>query len=253
LRGLMREQRHWGSFPQLLSATLGDTMTVTLDLPGNGRLHAQGSPTDIAAMTEHCRLQLQQQGILPPYHLLALSLGAMVASDWCYRYPHEVAGAALINTSLRPLSPFYQRLRPRNYLTLLRLALDTGNLLRREQLILQLTSNRRPPAQLLSQWLDYARDAPVSRCNAMRQLCAAIGYRAPLQAPATPLLILCGEADRLVNPLCSHTLAQRWHAPLQSHPDAGHDLPLDEPLWVAQQIQNWQQARKARIHRPAGQ
>jgi pimeloyl-ACP methyl ester carboxylesterase len=26
---------------------------------------------------------------------------------------------------------------------------------------------------------------------------------------------------------------------MKLHPDAGHDLPLDDPEWIIQQIRNW--------------
>jgi hypothetical protein len=45
--------------------------------------------------------------------------------------------------------------------------------------------------------------------------------------------------DKLVNPHCSRTLAQQWQAPLRAHDSAGHDLTLDEPDWVAQQVRDW--------------
>jgi hypothetical protein len=41
--------------------------------------------------------------------------------------------------------------------------------------------------------------------------------------------------DVLVSPQCSATLAHRWQVELRIHPDAGHDLPLDDPAWVIQQ------------------
>jgi len=236
LRGLMREARHWGDFPQTLASGLGGATVVPLDLPGNGSLHALRSPTQIAGMTEHCRAQLQQRGIALPYNLLALSLGAMVAGDWATRYPAEIERAVLINTSMRPFSPFYHRLRPRNYLTLLRTATNPAV---REQTILHLTSNRPPPSGLLDQWQHYGKQNPVSPANVWRQLLAALRYRASPQAPDAALLILCGSADRLVNPRCSAMLAQQWQASLQRHPHAGHDLTLDAADWVVQQVHLW--------------
>lgn len=242
LRGLMRETRHWGAFPHLLSQALVDADIVLLDLPGNGSLHRQRSPASVQEMTEACRSQLAARGIAPPVHLLALSLGAMVACDWSTRYPHEIDKAVLINTSLRPYSPFYQRLRPRNYPALLRLALGRPDAATRERTILRLTSNRHTPASLLSTWMRYLHEHPVAPENALRQLLAAVRYQAPQQAPAAALLILAGGGDRLVNPRCSATLARQWQAPLQVHASAGHDLTLDEPEWVAQQISTWLQA-----------
>jgi len=239
LRGLMRESRHWGEFPQVLGKHLPMDDIVMLDLPGNGSLHRQRSADHVHAMSENCRRQLQERGIAPPYHLLALSLGAMVACDWATRHPDEIEKAVLINTSLRPFSPFYHRLRPRNYATLLRLAIGKDDDAWRERTILRLTSNRHPPARLLSEWMRYLREQPVTRANALRQLSAAMRYQAPQRAPATDLLVLCGMGDKLVNPHCSRTLAQQWQAPLRAHDSAGHDLTLDEPDWVAQQVRDW--------------
>ncbi|WP_050478071.1 alpha/beta fold hydrolase [Herbaspirillum rhizosphaerae] len=244
LRGLMRETRHWGEFPQMLSEHFPGAGIVMLDLPGNGSLHRQRSPSHVQEMTEACRRQLAGRGVAPPFNLLALSLGAMVACDWSTRYPEEIGRAVLINTSLRPFSPFYQRLRPRNYPALLKLALGNSDAAARERTILRLTSNRHTPASLLSEWMRYAREHPVAPENALRQLLAAMRYHAPRQAPRAPVLILSGKADRLVNTRCSAALASRWQAPLRVHDTAGHDLTLDEPAWVAQQIHAWADAAK---------
>jgi len=236
LRGLMREQRHWGDFPHTLAAALNGAVVLPLDLPGNGSLHALRSPACIAALSEHCRNQLQQRGIAPPYNLLALSLGGMVASDWATRYSDEIEHAVLMNTSMRPFSPFYQRLRPRNYLALARAARHVEA---REQLILRLTSNQAQPADLLAQWCDYGRQWPVTSANTGRQLLAALRYRAAPQAPTAALLVLAGAGDRLVDARCSLALARHWRASWQLHPTAGHDLTLDAADWVVQQIRNW--------------
>ena len=112
LRGLMREQRHWGRFPgQLARALGGDTPAaiVTPDLPGNGERHLQRSASDVGAMVEFCRRDLRARGLRPPYALLALSLGGMVAVEWASRYPHEIDRAVLINTSMRPFSRFHSK------------------------------------------------------------------------------------------------------------------------------------------------
>ena len=120
LRGLMRQQRHWGDFPATLGAALPGAAIVTPDLPGNGQRHAMDSATRVCAMVECCREHLLARGLKPPYRLLALSLGGMVAVEWASRYPHEIASCVLINTSMRPYSPFYRRLRWQNYPALLR-------------------------------------------------------------------------------------------------------------------------------------
>lgn len=237
LRGLMREQRHWGNFTQQFAQAHPHERIVTLDFAGNGALHQQASATSIDAMVEQAREQVQQQQTEGKIKLLAISLGGMVAVAWAERYPHELQRMILINTSLAPHNPFYQRLRPANYPAIIATML-TGTQRQREQLILRLTSHQSdaPQAeQLLNDWVHYAQQFPICRRNILRQLFAAMRYRAPAQAPQVPLLMLAGAKDVLVSPQCSTTLAHRWQVELRIHPEAGHDLPLDDRAWVIQQ------------------
>ena len=241
LRGLMREQRHWGEFPGQLRQALPDAVIVTPDLPGNGEQHALQSAASVAQMVESCRSDLAARGLKPPYRLLALSLGGMAAVEWASRYPGEIAACVLINTSMRPYSRFYQRLRWQHYPAILKLIL-LGGAERQERLILNLTSNTGSSAEraaLLQRWLGYQQDYPVTRANALRQLWSAARYRAPPQKPAAPLLILCSAGDRLVDHHCSLRLAQAWRCGYRLHPDAGHDLPLDDGPWVAGAVSAW--------------
>jgi len=242
LRGLMREARHWGDFPVLFQQTIGAQELVTLDFPGNGSMHAQDSATSVAEMADYCRDQLRQLGYAPPYAVLALSLGGMVAVEWSAQHPEELESMVLINTSMAPYSPFYHRLRPANYFALTHYLL-CGSVLQREKLILRLTSTQNRTQQqqagLLNQWTTYACEFPVTRANILRQLRAASSYHAMPIAPSVPVLLLAGEYDQLVNVKCSQTLAQRWGSAISLHPSAGHDLPLDDGIWVAQQVRDW--------------
>jgi pimeloyl-ACP methyl ester carboxylesterase len=112
---------------------------------------------------------------------------------------------------------------------------------RREQAVWSLTS-RRPEADreaTVAAWSAIHQDRPVATINGLRQLWAAARYRAPAHAPEVPMLMLCGAGDRLVNPDCSAAIARAWHATLRTHPWAGHDLPLDDPAWVADTALTW--------------
>lgn len=240
LRGLMREQRHWGDFPVTLGKALPGATIITPDLPGNGQRHALDSATRVTEMVEFCRQDLLARGLKPPYRLLALSLGGMVAVEWASKYPQEIASCVLINTSMRPYSPFYHRLRWQNYPALLRQLL-LGDQASQEALILRLTSvkHRAGNAALVEQWMAYQRQYPVSRRNTLRQLLSAARFRAPAVHPSMPVLILAGAQDRLVDPGCSLRLARTWQTAVEIHPAAGHDLPLDQPDWVAQTVAQW--------------
>jgi pimeloyl-ACP methyl ester carboxylesterase len=248
LRGLMREQRHWGRFPGELARVLPDAAIITPDLPGNGQHHALRSATTVAAMVEFCREELRARRVPAPYSLLALSLGGMVAVEWASRYPQEIARCVLINTSMRPYSRFHQRLRWQNYPSILR-QLVKGGMENQERLILRLTS-REGDADLreglVRRWLDYQHEFPVTRANALRQLWAAARFHAPAAAPVVPLLVLSSVGDQLVDPLCSARLAAAWRARHAVHLSAGHDLPLDAGEWVAHEIGKWVTAGEAR-------
>ena len=246
LRGLTREARHWGGFADLLRHAIAGAQVFAPDLPGNGSLYQQTSPLRVEPMVESLRAQLAAQGVAPPYQLLAMSLGAMVAVDWAARHPGEISGAVLINTSLRPFSPFHRRLKPANYRRLLGLALGPSSDLDWERAILELTSRDVAAHDaVLNDWLTCRRENPVAIGNALRQLFAALRYRAPPVAPAVPLLVLSSQHDALVDSACSRVLAQRWALPVAVHASAGHDLPLDDGAWVVQQVSRWLQSLAA--------
>ncbi|MBH1987470.1 MAG: alpha/beta fold hydrolase [Burkholderiales bacterium] len=243
LRGLTREQGHWGGFPKALQAALPEGSEVlTPDLPGNGAWCHERSPASVGGLVEAIRAQLQAAGAQPPYHVLAMSLGAMVTVEWAHRHPQELRDAVLINTSLKPHSPFWRRLQARQYPRILRLLLGPTAPRDWEEAIMQMTTRHPAHAQAaLQHWLALRQAHPVSTANGLRQLWAAASYRSPRQAPPVPVLLLNGAGDRLVHPSCSAVLASRWGAPLITHPTAGHDLPLDAGEWVVQQVQRWQQ------------
>lgn len=235
LRGLTRDARHWGAFAQQLQAREPQARVMALDLPGNGLRHAEPSAARIEDAAQWCRAQLKAQGVAPPYRLLAMSLGAMVAVAWAQQAPQELSRCVLINTSLRPHSRFYQRLRPAQYPRVLGMVLRWQDAPYCEQRVLRMTS-RRQPRELLDDWCAWRRSTPVSRANAWRQLRSAMRFIAPREAPPVPLLLLAGARDALVNPDCSRQLAHAWQLALIEHPEAGHDLPLDDPAWVLAQL-----------------
>jgi len=248
LRGLTREARHWGDMTRLLAQQLesteptrGHTVT-TLDLPGNGVAASQTSPCSVRAMVEQVRKQLAATGAKPPYALMAMSLGGMVATDWAQRYPDEVLRLVLINTSMRPYSRFTERLRPASWARVALLALRWRSAQPAERTIHQLTCNREASrVGDIATWLEIRKNAPVTSANALRQLIAAARFRSRPTPPRCPVLVLSSTLDRLVDEKCSTALATAWLAPHYRHPWAGHDLPHDDAPWVAQRIVGWVQ------------
>lgn len=246
LRGLTREARHWGSFAQQLapivspSGPAGGPPVLALDLPGNGVFYREASPGSVGVMTDFARRQLQARGLQPPYNLLAMSLGGMVAADWAQRYPQEVTRLVLINTSMRPFSRVTERLRPASWPSLALLAARWQSPGYAERVIHQLTCQRLTSRNDdLAAWVRIRQDAPVSAANAGRQLLAAARFSSMATPPPCRTLVLSSAGDRLVDPRCSARLARAWQTSYHAHPWAGHDLPHDDAAWVLQRVADW--------------
>ena len=239
LRGLTRETRHWGAFPDLVQAAFPKARILLLELPGNGLLNTQTSPIRIEAMAAFCQAEMIRLELPPPYHLLGMSLGGMVATAWAEAQPEAIAACVLLITSFGAFSPFHHRLRPGAWPTLARL-LMSPTVVGRERLVFNLTSSLpiQPQFPIIQAWAALRRSHPVGMDNALRQLLASARYRAPRRAPV-PTLVLAGAGDRLVNPRCSLEIAHRWLCQSALHPFAGHDLTLDDGPWVLDQVCRW--------------
>lgn len=240
LRGLTRESRHWADLPGRLRASGLEGEIVTADLPGSGRHAHARAPWTIGATTDFVRRAIRSQGYASPFRVVALSLGAMVAVDWAQRFPGEIEGMVLINTSMgRHCGPM-RRLRPGAWPAIVRALRFWRARRRAEAAIHGLTCTRIDSRETdLDQWTAIYASAPPSRTNALRQLLAAARYRGPAAAPRCPVLVIASRADALVHPACSAQLAAAWSAASIEHPWAGHDLPHDDPAWLAGTIAAW--------------
>ncbi len=235
MRGLVREAGHWSGFLEKFAAAFPHRNVIALDTPGNGQRFREPSPCSIHEMAEKVRAEfLQTRG--QENYLFALSLGAMVGLQWMHKYPDDFKSAVLVNTSLKGVCPFYQRMLPKNYGTILRM-MFSKDLLFREKNILRMTSQRAKQfPQLPQHWADLQKKRPVSLKNAISQIFAAATFQPPAEKPRTKILLLNSARDELVAPSCSEKIAKYWNVPLKTNPHAGHDITLDEPEWVLEQL-----------------
>lgn len=237
LRGLSREQRHWGDFPAALSRATGARVHC-LDAPGFGTEHVRRSPRSVGAITDDIRERFMADHAAGDWAVVGISLGGMVALDWCARYGEDFQGSVVINTSARP-SPPQQRFRPGALpaLTTSRFRTAEAN----ERAILAISSNNTAVDRdtLAVQWAHWAGERTPAQASVANQAAAALRFAVPRRL-AVPLLVLASRGDRLVSHRCSERVAQQLSAELRVHATAGHDLPLDEPTWVARQIADWQ-------------
>jgi pimeloyl-ACP methyl ester carboxylesterase len=235
LRGWTRDARHWNDFAERLAAATPGARVVAVDLPGSGQAHAMRSPWTVQGIAGHVRESLRASGLEPPYALLAISMGGMVATAWAQGWPADIDSAVLINTSMRPFSPIAQRLLPRNAGRLLSVPFSPARAA--ERTILRLTSRARADDRpLLDRWVSHRRERPVRRVDALAQLVAAARFRAPRDNPFRQVLLLTSTRDALVDTRCTLALGRAWNCEVRSHPRAGHDLPLDDPDWVVTQV-----------------
>ncbi|HVK99724.1 MAG TPA: alpha/beta hydrolase [Dongiaceae bacterium] len=239
VRGLVREARHWGALPDLLRMAFPGARVTTLDIPGAGAYFRDASPTKVEAMVTAMRqdfLQVRREG--EDATLIAISLGGMIASHWLHTHRWDFQRAVLINTSFGSLSPMWHRLRPAAMGWLARALMTSAN--EREGVMLRLVSNHADAYDSsLALWQSIRRERPVSLSNSVRQLWAATRFRSNIGAPPVPVLLLAGRADRMVSVECSRAIARAWRAPLIEHSSGGHDLSVDAPDWILEQVRLW--------------
>ncbi|MGX1806181.1 alpha/beta fold hydrolase [Nocardia sp. NPDC055321] len=234
LRGLTRDSRHWGDFPDELAARLG-VRVLTIDPPGFGTQNGRISPRTISAITDDIRGRFDPGA--DHWSLLGISLGGMMAMDWARRYPRDFRRCVVVNTGAPAL------LRPHQLRTGL-VSLVAGKQFRtmpaHEAAALALTSNRPRTelTELAATWARYQREAAPRTASALSQLTAAATFQLP-EHITPPLLVLASRGDRLIDYRVAERIAARLDAPLRLHPDAGHDLPLDDGPWVCEQIADW--------------
>lgn len=239
VRGLCRQQRHWETFPLQLALRI-NSHVLCCDIAGTGLEWQVTTPSSITGIMLQLRNTFRQQhpDVSYPISLLGISMGGMICSEWAKYFPNEIQRMVFINTSFKQFSPIYQRLKPHNIPTLLKIL--SSSPLQQEQTILAMTSHRQHSHQALAQrWSDYAEQQPVSRQNALRQLYAASRFSPPAHAPIKAILLLASKQDQLVDARCSTTIATQWRCTIHYHPTAGHDLPLDDGSWVCQKIVDW--------------
>lgn len=240
LRGLAREQRHWGKFVETFAAKLGHQVHC-LDLPGMGSERERQVPGSISANVDDVRarwLELKK-GVEGPWGILGISMGGMLAMNWAGRF-NDFDRVVLVNTSAGNLSRPWERMDLSVLPTVVR-AMAGNDPERREERILGITArmiDRDKQLETAKEWAGYANERAPTRISVLRQLFAASRFRAP-KALFGKALVVAGASDPLTNPTCAKRLAEHLEAPLAMHPKAGHDLPLDDPEWLCTQVSEW--------------
>jgi pimeloyl-ACP methyl ester carboxylesterase len=148
--------------------------------------------------------------------LCGASMGGMIAMEAARQAPDRIAGLALLGTSPRPETPEMFRLRES--------AIGLFERGEARELIEFNANFAFHPAQaadkaLVRRYVEMVLDLGALRC---------------------PVLVLCGDTDRLTPPECSREIAERVaHAELRWIPSCGHMLTMEKPALVNVALSDW--------------
>ena len=248
IRGLAREAAHWGDFPQILEDTIKqrtsrDITIITPDIIGCGKFHKQITPQKLELITDNLRdsifndneTKIKKSRLI----LIGLSMGGMIALDWNRRYSNEIKNICLINSSTAN-QPFFQRIKPAALSLFLTFFLFSRR--ENEKRVLKQVSNNLTPEiyhKNESLWMDILVKRPVKIISVINMLIAAAKFKPDLTSSCGNGLVIASTADKFVSYQCSEDIAKTLNWKLIYHNNAGHDLSLDDPKWLSEQLANW--------------
>jgi pimeloyl-ACP methyl ester carboxylesterase len=223
--------------PVLLAGNMCDARLWTLDtravLPGAVDADLTQDDT-IAAMAE--RALAAAEGPLLP---VGFSMGGIVALAMAERAPERMAGLVLLDTNASADLPERAAARPRQQADVRAGALE--RVVVEELKPNYLAVANRADAALLARLRDMALalgpDVFVRQSEALR---TRPDLRRVLPSLDAPVLLMCGEEDRLCPPEWHQALAADARAAtLHVVPRAGHMLPLEQPAVLAAMLSSW--------------
>lgn len=235
LRGLARSSIHWGPFPEVFKSHFPNDKVEMIDIRGNGD---QAHVPSYLSLEENVRDLRARSALLQegPVHLLSISLGSMIAIEWAKLFPKELAGIVVINTSDPKNSKFYERLNPRNLPRLFKTAMSLHDPIKTEEQIMEMVA---AGCKDKEKWIQaFAKQAPTSAANIVRQFIAASHFQIPPQKPCETLII-GSHGDRFVDPSCTEKIGKMWGLEPHWHPSAGHETALEDPEWVCRQLEGF--------------
>ncbi len=241
LRGLVREKSHWDWFQKDIKKEFPKANIILLEIPGVGDTYTQTSPDNFIDMVKFMRVKhIQDIESSDENILLAMSLGGMIARVWLDEFASDFKKLILINTSFKGITPLLERLRPLSILRFFKI-FCTPSIEARERQILSMVSNDKEARdKLLAGWVEIQNKRPVKRISFINQIKAALTSKVSIEVPKNvDILIIAGKGDKLCSYKSSVKLNKAWGGDLLLHDSAGHDIPIDEPVWLVKSIKEW--------------
>lgn len=222
LPGLACDERLWEAqrpiLPAVLDARVSDTHMR------HDRIEAMAS----AVLHEH-------EG---PLVLCGASMGGMVAMEATRQAPERIVGLALLGTNARPETPDMHALRA-----------SAIELFERGEArdVIELNAGfafhpaQAADAALVRRYVELVLDAgPAQLIAQNRALMERPDARPHLPGLRCPVLVLCGDTDRLTPPECSREIAGLVpQAELVWVETCGHMLTMEKPAFVNAVLGDW--------------
>ncbi|VTU36540.1 alpha/beta fold hydrolase [Variovorax sp. PBL-E5] len=192
----------------------------------------------------HDRIETMAAAVLRehagPLVLCGASMGGMVAMEVARQAPERIAGLALLGTNARPETPEMVQLRE-----------SAIELFERGEArdVIELNAGfafhplQAADAALTRRYVDLILDAGVAQLvRQNRALMERPDARPHLPQLHCPVLVVCGDGDRLTPPECSREIAALVpHAELVWVAQCGHMLTMEKPAPVNAALGAWLQ------------
>lgn len=196
----------------------------------------------------HDRIESMAAAVLAdnpgPLILCGASMGGMIAMEAARQAPGRIAGLALLGTNARPETPEMAELRS-----------SAIELFERGEArdVIELNAgfafhpSRSADAALLRRYVELVLDAGVAQLvRQNRAVMARPDARPQLPLLQCPVLVMCGDTDRLTPPECSREIAALIpQAELVWVPQCGHMLTMERPEVVNATLGPWLQRLSA--------
>ncbi|MDM0077166.1 alpha/beta fold hydrolase [Variovorax sp. J2P1-59] len=175
-----------------------------------------------------------------PLILCGASMGGMIAMEAARQAPERVVGLALLGTNARPETPDMYKLRESAIELFERgeardvIELNAGFAFHPKQA---------GDAALVQRYVELVLDAGATQLiRQNRALMERPDARPHLSSLRCPVLVLCGDSDRLTPPECSREIAALMpHAELVWVAQCGHMLTMEKPEFVNTTLAPWLQ------------
>lgn len=201
-------------------------------------------PVVTTVHTRHDSIESMATAVLAehigPLVLCGASMGGMIAMEVARQAPERIAGLALLGTTPRPETPDMRAMRSAAVELF-----ERGDLrdVIEPNIAFAFHPAQAADAALVQRYLDIVLEAGATQLirqnHAVMQRPDATAHLASLRCP---VLVMCGDSDRLTPPECSREIVGLVpHADLVWVPACGHMLTMEKPEFVNAALLQWLQ------------